>query len=467
MRRAIIFAFVMPLLAGASWLMQNDEDVEKGQRAYQERNYLMATEHFRNALTGANDRSIVNFNLGTAYARQGEQATDESTKQQLFALAILTLREALTSRDPDHRHRVQYNLANVLVLARRYEEAIEAYKEVLQEKPEQQAAQHNIEVAEHLQKTEVSLTEHGFADVAQGQPIRAAKHPLAGPRNASAEAALEKLTALERGSITRIMQVPPAGLLSIPGYVPPKGHQKDVFLYAVCDKSSAWLGEQLTVSWMVFARSELLSYEPAPPGLAGWWSETLFEPRGGFRYSNVTIDGTSYVAALLSQRALFATRSGERRVEALRATIEILDGRLENIVSNDLHVAIKELPSPAPRGFEPSYVGEFRIQATVDRTGVGVGETPILRLLVEGQGALARTQAPLLGHPNLLFEVVPYVDEEFRMRGQLVGGWHGYEYWVSASAGVQRIPAIQLPFFNPATGRYEMAMTKPIDLEFE
>ncbi len=480
MRRASVLALVLPLLASFSCWVKNDKNIEKGQTAYQEHDYVMAVEHFSDALVGANDRSIVNFNLGTAYARRGEQAGDAITKQELFAIAIVTLREALTTRNPAHRLRVQFNLANVLVLARRYDEAVKAYEVVLQDNPTEHAAQQNLRIAEQLQRSELSRINKGKRQEDIGasrmdtQPIRATQHSISGPKQKATRVVLEKLRALERGVVPweRIPASSPSGLLSIPGYVAPTGTHEDVFLYAVCDKRSAWLGEQITVSWLVFAPVQLFKYEPTPPGLAGWWSETLFEPRGGFTYSNVMIDGIPYVAALVSQRALFATEPGQRRVEALRATIAVSDTRAKSLVSNDLHVQIKELPKPAPKGFDPRYVGEFRIRATVEQTHMRVGETParynglmILRLAIEGEGAIARTRAPQLPHPSISLTASKHFEEARHIREHQVGGRHVYEYRVDPQAAhALRIPAIELPFFRPATGRYEVVMSQAIDL---
>lgn len=259
--------------------------------------------------------------------------------------------------------------------------------------------------------------------------------------------------------------------LGAPGYVPPSAPRPDVFLYAVADKSSAWVGEQITVSWLLFARTEVLKYAPTPPPLSGLWPETLFEPTSFFQYSDARIGRKDYVVAMVSKRAFFATASGRLVVEPLQAKIATVStalGRVETIASNVLKLKINELPQPAPPGFDASYVGRFSIAATVDRDLLQAGQPLTLSVRVRGQGALGRTRAPRLRFPGFIFEEPRDFESRAQNEGDIIAGERLYRYWTTPSAsGEQTIPPIELPYFDPVTGRYEIARSVAIGLTVE
>ncbi len=259
--------------------------------------------------------------------------------------------------------------------------------------------------------------------------------------------------------------------LRAPGYTPPTGDRADVFLYAVADKSRAWVGEQITVSWLLFARTEVLKYEPTPPRLDGLWSEVLFEPASFFRYSDARIGDADYVVAMVSKRAVFATRSGPLVIAPLRARIATIStalGRLQSIASNPISVKIQGLPEPAPPGFDKSYVGKFSIAATVDRDLLQAGQPLTLSVRIRGQGALARTEAPRLRFPGFVFEQPRDYEYTAKNQGDVIAGERLYRYWTTpALGGEQTIPPIAVEYFNPTLGRYETARSRALGLTVE
>ncbi len=262
-----------------------------------------------------------------------------------------------------------------------------------------------------------------------------------------------------------------AQTLGAPGYVPPQGTQGEVFLYAVADKTSAWVGEQITVSWLLFTRTEVLKYEPTPPELSGLWSETLFEPSAFFKYTEARLGSTDYVVALVSKRALFAPNAGRLVVPPLQAKIATVTtalGQVESIASKPIDIEIRALPTPQPMGFDPSYVGHFELSATVDRDLLPAGQPLTLSLRVKGEGAMRRTTPPRLSFPGFVFEAPRDHEEKDTTLGDRVAGERLYRYWTTpSSGGEQVIPAIELTYFDVSSGQYQVARTTPIGITVE
>lgn len=166
-----------PMLAAGGWLVQNDSDVQRGQDAYEAGHYERSATLFRKALGGEGDRDIVQYNLGTALAQQAQVAGHAESRRQAARLAIASLKSALDSNDEGVRLDAHYNLGNALIVARRYDEAIENYKIVLRASPSRDGARHNLELAQLLRRAEIPPPEPGGtgagetgAGPVQGQP---------------------------------------------------------------------------------------------------------------------------------------------------------------------------------------------------------------------------------------------------------------------------------------------------------
>lgn len=254
----------------------------------------------------------------------------------------------------------------------------------------------------------------------------------------------------------------------IPGYMPPDRSLagEEMFLHAVVDDREVHVGEQVTVTWLLYTRAEVLKFEPKPPRLSSFWSEVLYEPDAYFTYHEDRVGKIPYVVAIVSKRALFPTKSGTLEVPPFEARVSTLStalGDSESLRSNSLELTVKPLPADAPPGFDPTYVGRFQAEATVDRTHIAAADALTLTLVVHGTGAIRRTEPPVLSFPGFEFSRPRDFEESSEVVDNTVTGRRVYRYWTTPTAGgKQVIPAIEIPYFDPETGRYEVARTRPV-----
>lgn len=272
------------------------------------------------------------------------------------------------------------------------------------------------------------------------------------------------LSILVRAKVKKQDRLNAASEMLSPSFTLPKGGP-DVLIHAFSDKKQVWVGERIEVSWLLFAKTELIKYEPTPPSLDGLWSESLFEPSAYFDYSDKKLANGRYVVSLLSKRALYATQSGELSIAALSAKIATLRtalGRYDQVSSNVLQIRVDALPSPVPEGFDPSYVGRFSVDASADRREMPAGQPFTLSLKVKGHGAMGRLSAPRL-------EVQGYSIEEISDGSEnetSAAGQRLFRYWVVPErSGEQVFPAVVLHYFDSASGAYKLARSKSIALK--
>jgi hypothetical protein len=260
------------------------------------------------------------------------------------------------------------------------------------------------------------------------------------------------------------------GGIGVPGFGPPdpKNRSLDMFLHVVADKSEVYLGEQVTVTWMLYTRSEVLKFEPKPPSLDGLWTEILYEPDAYFTYHEDVVGGTPFVVAIVSKRALFPTATGRLEVKPFRARVASLStsvGRSRDLTSRAIPLTVKPLPPGAPPGFDPSYVGSFDVKSSVDRNEIEASESLTLTVEVSGIGAIRRTQPPRLAFPGFTFRAPRDTQDTIDTSSGTVRGERIYRYWTTPEqGGALTIPAVEVPFFDPRSGKYEVARSRPIEI---
>jgi hypothetical protein len=261
-----------------------------------------------------------------------------------------------------------------------------------------------------------------------------------------------------------------AGIARVPGFQPPDpGRDEEVFLHAVVDRRELHVGEQAIVTWLLYARSDVLRFEPQVPSLDLVWSEILHEPDTYFTYHEARIGGRAYTVAIVSKRALFPTRPGALEIEPFRARVTTLESPLDEpmfVESDRLVLAVKGLPEGAPPDFDPSYVGRYEVEASVDRATIDAGEFFTLALTVRGEGAIRRTSPPRLDLEGFDVRVPRDFEQTIEAADDVVRGERVYGYWVTPlRGGEQVIPAIELSYFDPATETFERTRTDPIPVE--
>lgn len=132
------------LVAGGSVAVPTDhgfaqegrEEVEAGNRLYEEGKYSEAHARYLEALAKAPGLPLARFNEGNALYQSQE-----------FQRAMEAYMDALENGDPAWRSRAWYNVGNALVRQQQPGAAAEAYKEALRLDPSDADAKHNLEMA--------------------------------------------------------------------------------------------------------------------------------------------------------------------------------------------------------------------------------------------------------------------------------------------------------------------------------
>jgi BatD DUF11 like domain len=248
---------------------------------------------------------------------------------------------------------------------------------------------------------------------------------------------------------------------------------EDLFVDARADKEKVYVGEQLTATWRLYTQSEILKYRPlAEPKHEDFWCEDLFVPTGHLAWDRQLVKGQEYAVATLLRKALFPLKAGKLTITPLEAESTTMQSAFyanASATRRSAPITVEVLPLPAqgrPPGFDAANVGQLTLEGTVDRASVKAGEAVTLKLVVKGAGNLRNVKLPRLDLDG--FKAYDPTTRENVERGDVIRGEKIFTYLLMPlKGGALTLPAIELPYFDPQGGKYQVARTAPIAITVE
>ncbi|HET6982891.1 MAG TPA: BatD family protein, partial [Myxococcaceae bacterium] len=244
--------------------------------------------------------------------------------------------------------------------------------------------------------------------------------------------------------------------------------ERELFLRGELDKKEVYQGEQATLSLWIYARVDLSRVDAVTmPKLDGFWTEDVDTPKE-LTSETRTVDGVPYRAYLLRRLALFPVKSGSREIGSVEADITtgfLFAGRREHRASQPLTLKVKPLPPGAPAGFQPSAVGTWSLTTELTSSKTELGTPVTLRVTVDGRGNVKDLVLPRPTLPAALKLYEPTTnDKTSTVRGRIQGRRTQEFLVLPQQTGTFEIPAMELAYFDPDTGRYEKSRTSPLTL---
>lgn len=261
-----------------------------------------------------------------------------------------------------------------------------------------------------------------------------------------------------------------------------RGDQRDIFVETYVDKKTAYVDEQITLTFRFFTRVNLLSQpQYSPPDTTGFIKEDLPPQRNYY----TIINGQRYYVSEI-KTALFPTTAGRFTIgpAMVKCVIEDFDindffsddffkrffsgGREIVLKSQPIEITVLPLPNP-PKNFYGS-VGNYRASITIDKQKLEQNETTFLNLKISGTGNIKSITIPkeyiqqLLGNSFIVYE--PVTSYDVKKENYLVKGSKTFKIPITPQVpGNLTIPQISFVYFNPNTKQYETAVTEKLQIE--
>jgi hypothetical protein len=285
---------------------------------------------------------------------------------------------------------------------------------------------------------------------------------------------------------------------------------KNLFIKVTVDKNKAYVGEQITASYKLYARIPMNMSISKLPSLNGFWPQDFIIPgSGGIRPQEEIVDGKPYQVFLLKKSALFPQQTGTLTLDPAEAQGQARiitqvkqrnpfggmfdddpffqqfgslmmsdpffnDDFFNTMAYKDIPVKLKSAPVkitvlPLPEKGKPAdfgnAVGNFTVNASVDKTNLTTDDALTYTIRINGSGNLKLIQAPKLNLPNGLSTYDPVVVDTITGRTTTITGSKIITYTISPNVpGDYEIPPVPFSYYNPQTNGYVTLNTAPVKL---
>ncbi len=257
----------------------------------------------------------------------------------------------------------------------------------------------------------------------------------------------------------------------------PRVSGEQVFVAAELDRSTAYPGQQVTLSYHLHTQVGIsgIQLQESPP-LTGFWVEDLEVPQNPTGSRRV-VNGREYLDYVIKKQALFPNAAGKLTIPVSTFAISAKTsgdffgffGGTETIYRKTREVVLEVNPLPTqnrPAGFSNA-VGSFNLTGSLDKSEAATGEAVTLHVKLSGRGNLKMIpDIPLPNLPDFTVYSSKHNDNIRPFDGNLIGGDKTWEYVIVPKApGLQTIPALSLSYFDPERNRYESLTTTPLQLK--
>jgi tetratricopeptide (TPR) repeat protein len=142
MKKILLYSLlVIPFLAKAQE-KEADKNLPQGNEAFVEKKYAEAEAEYRISEFKNQKKAIASYNLGNAIYRQNQ--ANEAKYHFVKALS--------NAKNKVDKHRIYHNIGNILMKAKDYSGAVEAYKNALRNNPGDDETRYNYALAKKFLK---------------------------------------------------------------------------------------------------------------------------------------------------------------------------------------------------------------------------------------------------------------------------------------------------------------------------
>jgi len=262
------------------------------------------------------------------------------------------------------------------------------------------------------------------------------------------------------------------------------GDKQSIFIAAAVDQDTVYVNDQVTwtLGYYTDGRVALLrSPNYTPPTADGFWVEDL--PPQNKYYTQ--LHGRQYLVNEI-KRAYFPTAPGTYEIGAARVDVvvdefvsprSLLDeffkrsrgmGKQHTLLTEAKRLVILPLPSRGrPAGFSGVVARELVVSLSSDKQVAQVGEPINVTIVVSGTGNMKTIPQPQVSLEEFKVYESGSSSDTFK-RDYVVTGRRKYEYVIVPQVeGRTQIPPVEMSYFDPERGRYDLARSHPVPLDIQ
>lgn len=255
----------------------------------------------------------------------------------------------------------------------------------------------------------------------------------------------------------------------------PTNPKEAFFIQVETDKTEAYVGEQVTVSFYLYTTGLIRDLDTLKyPSLKGFWKEDI-EIATHLNFQQEVVDGVPYKKALLASFALFPIKEGTAVIDSYQAKCTVIPGvdpfgamglgRAFTFTkaSQPVKVTVKPLPLEGRPADFSGAVGDFAVSARVEDNNVVANQPFPLKIRFEGRGNAKLIDIPPFQPP----EGMELYDTQ--KEAKFFGWGTSFKEFtlllIPRREGEFEIPSIGASMFDPASKKYISRATNPLRVQ--
>ena len=271
---------------------------------------------------------------------------------------------------------------------------------------------------------------------------------------------------------------------------------KDLFLRVIPSKKSAYVGEQVVLTYKLYTKVPVSSVSLSKmPSYAGFWTKDVSDNSGTLKQSSEYINGIEYTTAEIQKVIVVPQRSGKLALDpmTMECIAQIRTERNNNrsmdpfeaffndpffnrnivnvkkeLSSQALTLEVKNLPENGKPASFAGAVGNYSFKSDIDKTELSTNEAVTLTLTVSGTGNVELLQMPEPVFPPDFEVYDPKISTSTNVGPQGLTGTKKAEYLaIPRRAGSFTIPAVEFSYYNSSTDSYEVMSSDPYEIKVE
>lgn len=266
---------------------------------------------------------------------------------------------------------------------------------------------------------------------------------------------------------------------------------KEVFLKAIPNKTTAYVGEEIDVVYYLYYNRVRTFSRDKLPDARGFWMES-FPVKDVPDVGAEVINGRRYRKAEIQRLAFFPTVDGELVIDPMVLSCEVVipkrrtgslfddffsDPFFDNpffektkvvtVTSNSVKIKVLPIPEEGrPKSFGGAVGSGFIISATIDTTVVKQNQAISVRYVVSGKGSVNFIKLPEPDLPEYFEVFEPKVERKTNNRGGTISGEVVYEYVIIPRvAGEYTIPSMRFAYFDPVRRKFIEKLSRAFRLK--
>ena len=268
--------------------------------------------------------------------------------------------------------------------------------------------------------------------------------------------------------------------------------KENLFLKIIVDKQTCFIGEPLVATFKLYSRLQSRSNVIKNPGFYGFSVYDMVDVNDQV-LSAEKLDGHWFQVHTIRKVQLYPLQAGSFNIDAMEVANDVefsrsivnkqteqevtekmydvddtkKDARAEvyhvNLKTDPAVIHVKSLPKKNAADTFAGAVGNFSIDAYVEKDSVNQNEENYLKVRINGSGNFQRVNAPVVSWPAGFEGFEPLMTDTLNKQLVPLTGQRNFRYaFSSAEAGLHTIPPIVFSFFNLKTHAYKTIATKPV-----